>query len=128
MGKQTEKQFRALFVLNLLNFKMNVQEIRRLFESDIAKTEKKIEQYIELAQPIAPDNAIGRVSRMDAINNKGVMDAALVKAKERLKGLKSNLDKLGTSDFGVCPKCKKKIPIERILLAPNSSFCVNCAR
>ena len=128
MGKQTEKQFRALFVLNLLNFKMNVQEIRRLFESDIAKTEKKIELYIELSQPIAPDNAIGRVSRMDAINNKGVMDAALVKAKERLKGLKSNLDKLGTSDFGVCPKCKKKIPIERILLAPNSSFCVNCAR
>lgn len=107
---------------------MNVQEIRELFESDIASTEKKIKQYAELSQPIAPDNAIGRVSRMDAINNKGVMNAALIKAKERLVGLKRNLDKLGTNDFGVCPKCKKKIPIERILLAPNSSFCVNCAR
>ena len=107
---------------------MNVQEIRELFESDIASTEKKIKQYAELSQPIAPDNAIGRVSRMDAINNKGVMNAALIKAKERLEGLKRNLEKLGTNDFGICPKCKKKIPIERILLAPNSSFCVNCAR
>ncbi len=107
---------------------MNVQKIRALIESDIARTEKKIKQYEELSKPIAPDNAIGRVSRMDAINNKGVMDAALVKAKERFEGLKRNLDKLGTSDFGVCLKCKNKIPIERILLAPNSSFCVNCAR
>ena len=107
---------------------MNKENIRELFESEITKTEKKVRQYEELSQPIAPDNAIGRVSRMDAINNKGVMDAALRKARERLKGLKENLGRLDSSEFGVCPKCKKSIPIERILLAPQSSFCVNCAR
>jgi len=106
---------------------MDNQKIRMLFESEILKTEKKVKQYAELSQPIAPDNAIGRVSRMDAINNKGVMDAALRKAKERLEGLKRNLKKLGTEDFGICPKCRQKIAIERILLAPQSSFCVNCA-
>ena len=107
---------------------MDVKKIRSLFESEIIKTEKKVKQYEELSQPIAPDNAIGRVSRMDAINNKGVMDAALRKAKERLAGLRRNLEKLGTNQFGVCPKCNQNIAIERILLAPQSSFCVNCAR
>jgi len=107
---------------------MNVEKIRERFEADIARTENRIRQYEELSQPISPDNAIGRVSRMDAINNKGVMDAALAKARERLTGLRHNLEKLGTNDFGVCSKCKNKIPIERILLAPSSSFCVNCAR
>ena len=107
---------------------MEVSNIRKLLEAEILKTEKKVKQYEEMTEPIAPDNAIGRVSRMDAINNKGVMDAALRKAKEQLEGLRRNLDKLGTSDFGICPKCKKDIPIERILLAPQSSFCVNCAR
>jgi len=107
---------------------MNVEKVRERFEADIARTESKIKQYEELSQPISPDNAIGRVSRMDAINNKGVMEAALAKARERLTGLKHNLEKLGTNDFGICPKCKNKIPIERILLAPSSSFCVNCAR
>ncbi|WP_297791831.1 TraR/DksA C4-type zinc finger protein [uncultured Eudoraea sp.] len=107
---------------------MNLPEIKDRLEADIARTIKKIKQYEELSGPIAPDNAIGRVSRMDAINNKSVMEAALLKAKEHLKGLNHYLDKLGTKDFGICPKCKKKIPIERILLAPNSTFCVTCAR
>ncbi|MGB5820361.1 MAG: TraR/DksA family transcriptional regulator [Saonia sp.] len=107
---------------------MDTKELQLLFESEIDKTAKRVEQYNALTQPIAPDDSIGRVSRMDAINNKGVMDAALRKARERLEGLKRNLEKLGTDDFGICVKCANKIPIERILLAPQSSFCVNCAR
>ena len=106
---------------------MDVEKIRSLFEDEISKTEGRVSRYEELARPVSPDNAIGRVSRMDAINNKSVMDAALQKAKERLAGLKRNLEKLGTDDFGICPKCKNKIQIERILLAPESTFCVNCA-
>ena len=39
--------------------------------------------------PIAPENAIGRVSRMDAINNKSVNEAALKKAEIKLKTSKS---------------------------------------
>lgn len=107
---------------------MDVEKIRALFEEELRKTEKNILRYEELAQPISPDNAIGRVSRMDAINNKSVIEAALRKAKERLVGLKRNLDKLGTREFGICLKCKIEIRIERILLAPESAFCVNCAR
>ena len=107
---------------------MDKEIIRELLNSEIVKTEEKVVRYEDLAQPISPDNAIGRVSRMDAINNKSIVDAALRKAKERLKGLKSSLDKLDSSDFGVCIKCKNNIPIERILLAPQSSFCVNCAQ
>ncbi len=107
---------------------MDTEKIRSLFESEIAKTTQRIARYESMTGPIAPDNAIGRVSRMDAINNKGVMDAALRKAKERLTGLQRNLEQLGTKNFGICLKCATKIPLERILLAPQSSFCVNCAR
>ena len=81
-----------------------------------------------MTQPVAPDNAIGRVSRMDAINNKGVMEAALRKARERLDGLKRHHEKLHTADFARCVKCQGEIPLERIFMAPQSSFCVNCAR
>lgn len=107
---------------------MDKVKILQLLKAEINSAQKRIAQYSELSQPIAPDNAIGRVSRMDAINNKSVLDAALQKAKERLVGLEKNLEKLPTDDFGKCLKCKKVIPIERILLAPQSSFCVNCAR
>jgi RNA polymerase-binding transcription factor len=107
---------------------MDKAKIHELLKSEIAKTGEQISRYEDLARPISPDNAIGRVSRMDAINNKSIVDAALRKAKERLVGLKLGLDKLESGDFGICRKCKNNIPIERILLTPQSSFCVNCAR
>ena len=53
--------------------KSKQDEIIKIINDDIAKTESAIERYKELTKPIAPENAIGRVSRMDAINNKSVM-------------------------------------------------------
>ena len=107
--------------------KVEEAAIRKHLEEAIVKTRKHIERYEGLSGPVAPDNAIGRVSRMDAINNKSVFDAALRKAREKLKGLENHLKKLGTTDFQICPKCKREIPLDRILLAPESSFCVTCA-
>ena len=107
---------------------MDEESIREKLQLEIDKTRKKISRYKEMTQPIAPDNAIGRVSRMDAINNKGVMDAAMRKAEERLKGLQRHLENLSTPDFGLCIKCKREIPYQRILLAPESALCVDCAR
>ena len=107
---------------------MSFDPQRSRLEEAINKTVQKIRRYEEMTKPVAPDNAIGRVSRMDAINNKSVMEAALRKAQQRLSGLQKHLDQLGTPDFGKCLKCGENIPFERILLAPESSFCVNCAR
>ena len=106
----------------------DTEGIRQRLQEAIVKAEKKVARYESLTQPIAPDNAIGRVSRMDAINNKAVSDAALRKAQEHLAGLRSHLQALDTPEFGRCSKCHNPIPVERILLAPASRFCVNCAR
>ena len=101
--------------------------IKKKIESEIEKTSKSILEYKKLNRPISPDNAIGRVSRMDAINNKSVLDAALKKAEIRLRGLRMVEQKLETKDFGACIRCKKEIPLERLLLVPESNKCVNCA-
>ena len=95
---------------------------------EIEKTIQSVSHYKELTKPIAPENAIGRISRMDAINNKTVNEEALRKAEQKLKNLKVALLNINDTDFGVCYKCKSNIPIGRILLIPQSRFCVNCAR
>ncbi|MDZ7846604.1 MAG: TraR/DksA C4-type zinc finger protein [Owenweeksia sp.] len=108
---------------------MNEQELSQLenlVQQEIAKTEKQVKEYRELTQPIAPaKNAIGRVSRMDAINNRSVTEAALRTAEKKLKGLKNILPKLNEPEFGQCRRCNKQIPIQRLLLMPHSPFCVN---
>ena len=106
---------------------MNDQEIRERISEEILKTEKLISEYKEMSKPVALDSAIGRISRMDAINNKSITESALRQAEEKLIKLNQALDKVGTEDFGICIKCKKPIPLGRILLMPESVRCVNCA-
>jgi len=120
--------FETYFCLNLsVMDKKTTNEIKEKIIIEIEKTKKSIIEYKEITKPIKPDCAIGRISRMDAINNKSVAEAALRQAEEKLSKLKYVLTKIDEDDFGLCLKCKKPIPLGRILLMPQSRYCVNCA-
>lgn len=109
---------------------MTAQELKDVKEKilmEIEKTNRTIIDCREITKPISPENAIGRISRMDAINNKSVAEAALRQAEEKLKNLQYVLNSIDEKDFGICLKCEKPIPLGRILLMPQSRFCVNCA-
>ena len=93
----------------------------------IQQTEQKILKLEEDTQPISPENAIGRISRMDAINNKSVSEAALRSAKKKLSNLKISLSKLDRTDFGQCSRCGQNIQTARLMYMPQSSRCVHCA-
>ncbi|HDP55412.1 MAG TPA: TraR/DksA family transcriptional regulator [Bacteroidetes bacterium] len=108
--------------------KTKKQEFEALISNEIEKTLKAIEDFKQMTQPVAPDNAIGRVSRMDAINNKAVAEAGLRQAEEKLNKLKFALGKIDSEEFGVCRRCGGDIPLGRLALMPQSLFCVNCAK
>ncbi|MEO9484461.1 MAG: TraR/DksA C4-type zinc finger protein [Ekhidna sp.] len=107
---------------------MEVDEIKQKIEEEIAKTKLLIKDYKEQSKPVTLDNSIGRISRMDAINNKSITESALRQAELKLSKLNQAMDNLGKPDFGLCIKCKQPIPLGRILLMPESNRCVNCAR
>lgn len=107
------------------------QEERKLLKKQIKEKIKKqtleIAQLEESAQPVSPENAIGRISRMDAINNKGVLEASIRNRKRKLGKLQLALSKINNSDFGICSRCKNPIQPQRVILMPESDKCVNCA-
>ncbi|WP_298898543.1 TraR/DksA C4-type zinc finger protein [uncultured Psychroserpens sp.] len=107
---------------------MDKAQVKQTILEEISKTEASIEHYKELTKPISPNDAIGRVSRMDAINNKSVNEASLRQAEIKLNNLKRVWSKIDDTDFGICLKCKQQIPVGRILIRPESLLCVNCAR
>lgn len=107
--------------------KSELKNIKEKVLQEIEKTTESIKDYREMTKPISPENAIGRISRMDAINNKSVTEAALRQAEAKLKNLHNVLDSIDGIDFGICLKCEKPIPLGRILLMPQSRYCVNCA-
>jgi len=109
---------------------MNSEEkesIHKQILDEIDSTRQSVMRYQELTKPIAPENAIGRISRMDAINNRSINEEALKKAELKLNNLQVALSNIEDDDFGICARCKNTIPTGRILLVPQSRFCVHCA-
>ena len=107
---------------------MNNKEIQVIVEREIAGTKAAIKDYKEQSKPVAPDVAIGRISRMDAINNKSVNYVALKNAELKLNNLQVAISKIDDADFGICIRCQNAIPIGRILLIPQAITCVNCTQ
>lgn len=103
------------------------QQLVTKLKREKTKLENKIEELRELTQPIAPDCAIGRVSRMDAINNKSINEAALRKAEEKIKTIRFALEDIHKDNFGKCRQCGEEIPFGRLMVMPGSSLCVRCA-
>ncbi len=107
---------------------MDNSEIINKIKEEILRTEAQILEYRELTKPISPENAIGRVSRMDAINNKSINDSALRQAEKKLIDLNRVLEKAGSKDFGICLRCNKPIPVGRLMIRLESLYCVPCSR
>lgn len=106
---------------------INKTEIRVQIERKIAKLKDDILKLVDLVKPLAPDCAIGRVSRMDAINNRSINEAALRQRQAQLKSLEYAINHVDDPDFGKCIKCGQEIPLGRIMLMPESKKCVSCA-
>jgi len=103
------------------------EEIKVNIESRISNIKQEILKLSELTKPISPDSAIGRISRMDAINNKSINEAALRLKKKQLLALEYAMKNIDKDDFGKCIKCHVQIPLGRIMLMPESKKCVRCA-
>ena len=102
-------------------------QIKSLMEEKLSEAKVEVEALSEATKSIAPDNAIGRVSRMDAIGNKAVNDMALKKAKNKIERLEYALSQYGTMEFGVCTECYQDISFKRLSAMPEIETCMNCA-
>ena len=93
----------------------------------IGGLKENIKSYQTLTHPISPDNAIGRLTRMEAINSKSINEAALNKAKQTLSKMERALTMINDLDFGSCRVCERSIPFARLMIVPESDLCVQCA-
>ena len=102
-------------------------EIKQRIKTEIHDTKEKVAALRILTKPISPDNAVGRLSRMEAIGTKAINETALRNAIQKLGRLQHALTRIDEPDFGSCYECGEPIPIGRILLMPEATLCVGCA-
>ena len=101
-------------------------ELKQKIIEEIKTQKHLIESFEETSRPVAPDNAIGRLTRMEAISSQRISEASLNSAKVKLAKLERVLKKIHLPEFDVCTRCYNFIPHERIMLIPESTLCVSC--
>lgn len=103
------------------------EELKQIIDDQILSTKEEIEELIELTKPVSLDASIGRLSRMDAINNKSINEKALRDKKQTLQKLERAVEKYEENKLGTCLKCGENIPFGRLKIMPYTTRCIKCA-
>ncbi|MFY0599171.1 MAG: TraR/DksA C4-type zinc finger protein [Cyclobacteriaceae bacterium] len=103
------------------------EKVRDAILEKIEELEERLKSLIEATKPMGLDSAIGRVSRMDYINNKTIDEANIRSSESKLISLKRWIDLFGTEKFGKCSRCGAEINVNRLLFLPESTRCIHCA-
>ena len=104
-----------------------LRQIEQVINTQMADIRATLGAHEKSARPVEPDNAIGRLTRMEAIGAKHISEASLENARSRLLRLENALKRLDTPDFGICLSCEEEIPVKRLMLLPEAMRCVRCS-
>ena len=78
--------------------------------------------------PVALDQqSVGRLSRMDAMQQQSMELATEERRQRRLAALAAALRRVKSGDYGYCLKCDDKIAAGRLAVDPAVTLCIDCA-
>lgn len=99
------------------------QDLRSLKEELL----ELLEQTRDGVKPVELDQeAVGRVSRIDAIQQQKMLEAQRSRHKVRLKQVEAALRRVREDEYGVCLRCEEPIGFRRLKVMPESAMCMAC--
>ncbi len=93
----------------------------------IAELEAAVARSGEDTAAVAPDAAIGRISRMDSMQQQQMAKAGVRRMQARVAALHDVLRQMEGGDYGMCLKCGEDIECERLESAPEMKLCGKCS-
>ena len=102
-------------------------DLRNIINARIEEIEAAFPYLQEETQAIAPSVSLGRLTRMDALSEKGVNEYVLSQNRKILDKLHNALARMNKGTYGACLKCGSEIPIGRLHLVPEALVCVPCS-
>ena len=111
--------------------KMNESEVirfSRLIRARLAALEEE-NALGEQGQSIVQldQQAVGRLSRMDALQGQAMAEATHARRAAERRQLKAALRRIEAGMFGLCDDCGEEIAAKRLLFNPAITLCIACA-
>ena len=80
----------------------------------------------EGAKPVGLDEPIGRLSRMDAIQQQQMTKANRSSYEIKLRQIQAALHAFDKDEYGFCRSCEEPIGYRRLKARPETPFCLEC--
>ncbi len=103
-----------------------VEKYRVMLTMRQRKAEAEFEELADRCEPVAPDQALGRLTRNDAMQDQQVALHQRQRLHLQQTQIMTALDRLQKGIFGQCVLCKQSIDPRRLDLVPESPLCVRC--
>lgn len=99
---------------------------RERLETMAVQIDLLLSQTTEDARPVELSSAMGRLTRIDAIQMRGMAQMGRRQLEIRRQQVAVALAALDSDSYGSCRFCKGTIGLERLEAVPESPFCVTC--
>lgn len=103
-----------------------LEELRQTLERLREELEVQRARTRAEAAPVAPDDAIGRLSRVDAMQQAQMAKANEEAASQRLRLVLRATERIESPEFGLCTRCEEEIEWSRLKARPESPLCLRC--
>lgn len=102
-------------------------ELRTLLEKELGALEKSMRISEEALKPVELDQtAVGRLSRMDSLQNQGMTRNLHEREQSKLAKLQAALKRVEAGQYGLCTVCHRALPYGRLLVFPEAESCARC--
>ena len=106
-----------------------IPELREKMTARLAELETLQEESAEARAPVELDQAaVGRVSRIDAIQAQQMAKETARRRTIEMQRIKSAFLRMDKGDYGICIRCEEDIAIKRLENDPSVPTCIDCAR
>mgnify|MGYP001140574970 CR=1 FL=1 len=102
-------------------FKALLQQKREQIRTH-REEQRKGSGVVELDQ-----SRVGRLSRMDALQQQSMARAAGERSARELRRVEAALRRLEAGEYGICLECGEDIPEKRLRADPAAHVCLPCA-
>ena len=101
--------------------------LRDELERQLAKLERSMLVTDEALKTVELDqSAVGRLSRIDSLQNQGITKGLREREMVRLALIQEAMRRLDAGTYGVCTECGGEVVFERLLVFPESATCAPC--
>ena len=101
-------------------------ELREFMSQLLLEQESLLSASSDATATVDLDQPIGRLSRMDALQQQKMAQEQRRRAELRRAQLKQALGWMDEGDYGFCRRCEEPIGYRRLKARPESAFCVGC--